>query len=196
MGPTVQRGERAQRDALGPRARGHEAQLRGAPAGARASERELPGRLVGEVARRIGAFASSADRAELECAPRRSRPRLGAGTACERALQRCVPVVDNSKITRGSRHPRRPFSIPLHGAYGVSCRARVNVYATPHWCGDSPQQPHGCSGSPAPKPLGAVDSARTGGKLTDPLARCITWEGLQAFLPTNAAAQRPPRRRA
>ena len=51
VGPDRERGEGAERDPLGARARGHEAQLGGAPARARAPERELPRLLVGEVAR-------------------------------------------------------------------------------------------------------------------------------------------------
>ncbi len=69
------------------------------------------------------------------------------------------------------------------GAYGVSCRARVLTLR--HNCDDSPPQPLGCTGSPAPGPHGDKDSARTGVKVSGPLARCITWEGLQGLLPTS-----------
>ena len=129
--PDGQRGERAERDALGARAGGHEMQLGGAAAGAGTAERELPGLLVGEVAR-----LSRAARVQQQRRARRCGRRGEVGAACaratgKRALQRGAPVVGNCKITRASRHARRPFSIPFC-AYGVSCRARVSVYATPH----------------------------------------------------------------
>ncbi len=121
-GADRQRHERSERDALGARARRHEAQLGGAPACARAPERELPWLLVGEVARLGERAAVLQQRGQrgARVGAAANAPALGASTACARALKRCAPVVDNSKITRGSRHPRRPFSIPLHGAYGVS----------------------------------------------------------------------------
>src|SRR3974390_829299 len=82
------------------------------------------------------------------------------------------------------------FLLPLLGAYGVSCRARVSIYATPHLVAIRPRSLSAALGPPLLPPLGVEDSARTGGNLTDPAARCVSVGGVQGFLPTRAAAPR------
>ena len=133
-GTDGERGERADGHALGARARGDEAQLGGAPAGAGAPERELPWLLFGEVA---GLCARAARSAAPIGRRRRSALRRARGrpARARRSRERSSDALQWSRTARSRGDPdmrRRPFSNPFPCAYGVSCRARVNDYATPH----------------------------------------------------------------
>ena len=125
-GSDRERRESAQREPLRPRACGHKAQLGGAPACARAPQRQLPRLPVGEVALFALVAAGVEQRGQRGGVVRvlTGTSAARARTPCAGALQRSVPGVDDSKITRGSRHAKASF-LHLLGAYGVSCRARV-----------------------------------------------------------------------
>ncbi len=106
-----QGGERAERHAFGARATGHEALFLCATAGAGTPERQLPGLLVGEVARqaqRSTCVEQRRKRGARVSASARSRAG-GAPATGQRALERCAPMVGNSKITRVTRHPEASF---------------------------------------------------------------------------------------
>src|SRR5207302_2730722 len=93
----------------------------------------------------------------------------------------------HSRGRRGRGHAAVPtwadVLSPLLGAYGVSCRARVNFDATPHLWRLAPAA-KGRIGSPAPSARGVRDSARTRGKLALFPAICVARGGLHRFLPT------------
>jgi hypothetical protein len=94
-----------------------------------------------------------------------------------RSRERIDESSQGSSTARSRGNPdikRRPFGLS-NGAYGVSCRARAMRYAT-IVVAIRPRNRNGCFGSPVPTPRGAKDSARTGGNLTGPFARCITSE--------------------
>ena len=96
-----------------------------------------------------------AGRTAARLRPRLERPR--------RARDRSSEAFHGSRAARSRGHPGMRGvlspSIPLLGAYGVSCRARVNVCATPHFVAIRPRS-LGCTGSPDPRPRGVEDSAR------------------------------------
>src|SRR2546423_14263831 len=77
-------------------------------------------------------------------------------------------------------------SIPLRDAYGVSCRARVSIYATPHVWRFAPAA-WAALGPPILGPVG-WRTRRDGGKLTDLPAKCVTEGGVKVFLPTERGA--------
>ena len=111
----------------------------------------------------------------------RVRPRA---VCWRRSRERIDESSQGSSTARSRGNPdikRRPFSLLL-APTGLAVGLAHLRYATR--CGDSPPQSIDCIGSPAPRPRGVKDSARTGRNLTGLFARCITSEGLQDFLPT------------
>ena len=116
VGPTRERRQRTQRDPLGARARGHEAQLGGTPARARAAQRQLPRLLLGEVARlaqagRARRAARTGRGGSLALLRARLRP-----ARARRARERSSEASQGSTTARSRGDPdmrRRPFSICL-----------------------------------------------------------------------------------
>ena len=186
-GPDGERGERADRDALGARAARHELQLGGAPAGARAAEGELPRLLVGEVAQSL--LPASSGEGAAGAAGRRSNPRPARA---RRARERSSEALQWSATARSRGDPDmrgRPFSISFPCAYGVSCRARVNDYATPHLWRFAPAASRLQWVPRSWAPWGA-GLGTTRGNLTETAAKCVTAEGARRFLPTARARGR------
>ena len=160
-----ERRERAEREPFGARAGGHEPQLGGTAAGARAAERELPW-----LARRRG----RGDRGRLARAASPSRTGRGRG-GCRQARGAASALRRPARArVRGERESvpaRRPrgrrqqdhVRIPtceasfltLLGAYGVSCRARVTFYATPHLVAIRPRSRSAALGPPILHPVGS-----------------------------------------
>ncbi len=108
-----------------------------------------------------------------------------------RSRERISESSQGSSTARSRGNPdikRRPFSLllaPTGLAVGLAHFAlRHNIVAI------RPRNLNGCIGSPVPRPRGVEDSARTGGNLTELLARCVTQGGLQDFLPTGAPTVR------
>ena len=141
-----------QRDALGARAGGDEVQLRRPAASAGASERQLPGRSFGQVS-----GASPGGRCERSA--RSSSRACGCGGRILGWPGRVVPASVAGSRSRGQRRQDHEWiptfaavlSSTFLGAYGVSCRARVNVYATPHMWRFAPAvEPHWVPRSAAP----------------------------------------------
>ena len=156
-GPTVSAASAPSEIALRARARpGRSAARR--RAGARASARATAptarssarSRGVAQAAR--GRRAASASDGGVV---RRRGARLRTARA-RRARERsseASPGVDDSKITRESRHAKASF-LHLLGAYGVSCRARVSFYATPHIVAIRPRSLSAALGPPLLHPVG------------------------------------------
>ena len=157
--PGGERHQGAQREPLGARGGGHEAQLRGAPAGAGAPEGEIPRLAFGQVAR---GFAAGVDqrgegydpptdtRASFELPPRLA---VRAASRRRRARERASEASQGSRVARSRRADpgigRSTSFRRCGGAYGVSCRARAVRYAAnaairprgpcgPHWFPRSP----------------------------------------------------------
>ena len=163
--PGGERDEGAEREALGTRGGGHEAQLDGAAACAGTAQGELPGLVFGEIAGGLDDARLISAAIEMGEALAAARPPIADRPVAlrRRARERASEASQGSRVARSRAYPdmrRRPFWLCV-GAYGVSCRARAMRYATD--VAIRPRSPsRDCLGSPAPPPRGEADSARTG----------------------------------
>ncbi len=121
VGPTVSAASVPIEMRLARETGGNEHQRGGPSAGPRAAQGQLPGFRFGEVPTLGAVRAAGQERAQRGTGSATAGAAAPApGTSFQRALKRCAPVVENSKIPRGSRHARASFLVRFLAPTGLA----------------------------------------------------------------------------